>query len=55
MRNNNEVPPAPISSRSYSGKFIVRVPPEILGELAMKAAEEGVSLNRLVSAKLSGL
>jgi predicted HicB family RNase H-like nuclease len=55
MRNNNEPPPAPISGRSYSGKFVVRVPPEVHRELAMKAAEEGVSLNRLVSARLSGL
>jgi len=54
MRKNNETPPAPISSRSFSGKFVVRVPPEVHRELAMKAAEEGVSLNRLVSAKLSG-
>jgi predicted HicB family RNase H-like nuclease len=55
MRNNGETPPAPISSRSYSGKFLVRVPPEVHRELAMKAAEEGVSLNRLVSAKLSNI
>jgi len=54
MQKNNETPPAPISSRSFSGKFVVRVPPEVHRELAMKAAEEGVSLNRLVSAKLSG-
>ena len=54
MQKNNETPPAPISSRSFSGRFIVRVPPEVHRELAMKAAEEGVSLNRLVSAKLSG-
>ena len=53
MRNNGETPPAPISSRPYSGKFLVRVPPEVHRELARKAAEEGVSLNRLVSAKLS--
>lgn len=55
IRNNNEEPPAPISSRPFSGKFVVRVPPEVHRELAMKAAEEGVSLNRLVSAKLSSL
>jgi len=55
MRNSNETPPPPISSRSYSGKFVVRVPPEVHRELAMKAAEEGISLNRLVSAKLSSL
>ena len=55
MRNNKESPPTPISSRSYSGKFVVRVPPQVHRELATKAAEEGVSLNRLVSAKLSNL
>jgi predicted HicB family RNase H-like nuclease len=53
MKINGESPPLPLSSRSYSGKFIVRIPPEVHRELAMKAAEEGISLNRLVSAKLS--
>ncbi len=45
--------PDPISSRSYSGKFMVRVPPEVHRMLAIKAAESGVSINRLVSSKLS--
>ena len=53
MRNNNETPPSPLSSRSYSGKFVVRVPPEVHRELALKAAEAGISLNRLISSKLS--
>ena len=53
MQNNNETPPSPISGRSYSGKFVVRIPPEVHRELALKAAEEGISLNRLVSSKLS--
>jgi hypothetical protein len=53
MRNNNETPPPPLSSRSYSGKFVVRVPPEVHRELALKAAEAGISLNRLISSKLS--
>jgi len=53
MRNNGEDPPAPMSGRSFSGKFIVRVPPEVHRELAIKAAEEGISLNRLVNAKLN--
>jgi predicted HicB family RNase H-like nuclease len=55
MQNNNETPPSPLSSRSYSGKFVVRVPPEVHRELALKAAEEGISLNRLISSKLSNL
>jgi predicted HicB family RNase H-like nuclease len=54
MQQNGETPPIPLAGRSFSGKFVVRVPPEIHRALAIKAAEEGVSLNRLVSAKLSG-
>jgi predicted HicB family RNase H-like nuclease len=53
MRNNGEEIPVPLAGRSFSGRFLVRVPPHVHRELAMKAAEEGVSLNRLVSAKLS--
>ena len=50
---NNETPPEPLAERTYSGRFVVRVPPETHRELALKAAEEGVSLNRLVSARLA--
>lgn len=53
MENNGESPPTPISGRSYSGKFVVRIPPQVHRALAIKAAEEGISLNRLVSAKLT--
>jgi predicted HicB family RNase H-like nuclease len=45
--------PEPISIRNYSGKFMVRVPPETHRNLAVQAAESGVSLNRLVSSKLN--
>lgn len=53
MESNDETPPAPFADRTYSGRFVVRVPPETHRALAIKAAEEGVSLNRLVSARLS--
>ncbi|MFK5951975.1 MAG: toxin-antitoxin system HicB family antitoxin [Desulfobacterium sp.] len=53
MRVNNEKVPEPIAVKNYSGKFMVRVPPEIHRTLAIKAAEAGVSLNRLASSKLS--
>jgi predicted HicB family RNase H-like nuclease len=53
MKADGEHVPEPISSRQYSGKFMVRVPPEVHRKLAVEAAEEDVSLNRLVSAKLS--
>ena len=45
--------PDPIASKNYSGKFIVRVPPDVHRHLALEAAESGVSINRIVSAKLS--
>ena len=44
--------PNPISAINYSGKFMVRVPPETHRLLAMQAAESGVSLNRLVASKI---
>ena len=53
MQSNDEHPPEPMADRSYSGKFMVRVPPETHRALAIRAAEEGVSLNRLVSARLA--
>ncbi len=53
MQANGESVPEPLSSRKYSGKFMVRVPPEVHRKLAREAAEADISLNRLVSAKLS--
>ncbi|MDE2180681.1 MAG: toxin-antitoxin system HicB family antitoxin [candidate division NC10 bacterium] len=53
MHKKGEDIPKPISSRHFSGKFMVRVPPQVHQKLAIQAAEFGVSLNRLASAKLS--
>lgn len=53
MEKSGENAPEPISLKSYSGKFMVRVPPETHRMLAVQAAESGVSLNRLISSKLS--
>lgn len=53
LKRNKEPVPEPVSARPYSGKFMVRVPPEVHRMLAIKAAESGVSLNRFVSSKLS--
>jgi predicted HicB family RNase H-like nuclease len=52
MTGNNELIPEPIADRHFSGKFQVRIPPEQHRMLAVRAAEEGVSLNRYISAKL---
>jgi predicted HicB family RNase H-like nuclease len=53
MLENAEEVPEPIALRHFSGKFMVRVPPDVHRQLAIQAAEAGVSLNRLASAKLS--
>jgi len=45
--------PKPLSNKKYSDKFSVRIPPEVHRHLTIQAAEEGVSLNRLISAKLT--
>lgn len=55
MKSNGETPPTPISSRKFSGKFMVRVPPDVHRELTIKAAEDRISLNRLINAKLNCL
>lgn len=46
--------PTPIADQQFSGKFLVRVPPELHRRLALEAAEAKVSLNRLASLKLAG-
>jgi len=53
MEANGEPVPEPLAGKRYSGKFMVRAPPEVHRRLATEAAEEGVSLNRLASSKLS--
>lgn len=53
MEANGEPIPAPLALKHYSGEFRVRIPPAVHRSLAMQAAEQGVSLNRLASAKLS--
>ncbi len=53
LKTNDEPVPEPIATRRYSGKFMVRVPPELHRRLTLEAAEAGISLNRLASAKLN--
>jgi len=52
LQANGEPIPEPLASKKYSGRFMVRVPPELHRQLALEAAESGVSLNRLASDKL---
>lgn len=53
LEAHGESVPAPMALREYSGRFMVRIPPEVHRALAMEAADANTSLNRLVSSKLS--
>ena len=53
MQENHERIPEPISTQRFSGKFMVRIPPDIHRKLALEASEAQISLNRYVSAKLA--
>ncbi|MEV1017947.1 toxin-antitoxin system HicB family antitoxin [Micromonospora sp. NPDC049801] len=53
MEEQGEPVPQPFAERSYSGKFNLRVGESLHPELAIHAAEDGMSLNQYVLRKLS--
>lgn len=53
MKKNKEEIPEPLSTKNYSGKFVIRISPDKHRDLSIKALEQGVSLNHYVSTKLS--
>ncbi|WDZ86701.1 type II toxin-antitoxin system HicB family antitoxin [Micromonospora cathayae] len=53
MAQQGEEVPVPFAERSYSGKFNVRVGESLHRELAIHAAEDGLSLNQYVVRKLA--
>jgi predicted HicB family RNase H-like nuclease len=53
LQTYGEHVPEPLAEKHYSGEFRVRIPPALHRSLAMQAVEQGVSLNRLASAKLA--
>ena len=53
LQASGEPVPVALAEKSYSGEFRVRIPPLLHRNLALMAAEQGVSLNRLASAKLA--
>ncbi len=53
LEESGDPVPEPLYDRRYSGVFKVRIPPETHRRLVLEASEQNVSLNRLVSAKLS--
>ena len=53
MKASGEPVPEALSEKKYSGRFMVRIPSAVHRTLATEAAEQGLSINRLVSAKLA--
>jgi len=53
LEKSREPVPEPIAIKKYSGKFMVRIPPDLHRRLVLEAAESGVSLNRIASDKLN--
>lgn len=53
MSKGGEQIPLPYAEQSFSGNIRLRVPPEQHRELALRAAEAGVSLNRYLCSMLS--
>ncbi|MFZ2097518.1 MAG: toxin-antitoxin system HicB family antitoxin [Anaerolineales bacterium] len=52
LQAGGEPVPEPLALKKFSGHFMVRVPPDLHRQLALEAAESGISLNRLASDKL---
>lgn len=52
LHENKEPVPRPLTERRHSGKILLRTTPEMHRELAIQAAEAGVSLNRLINSHL---
>jgi predicted HicB family RNase H-like nuclease len=53
MKANNEPVPESLSTRDYSGNLSIRIPKDLHRNIAIQAAEANISINRLISYKLS--
>jgi predicted HicB family RNase H-like nuclease len=53
LEASGEPVPEALTDKDYSGKFMVRIPPEEHRRLAVDAAEQHVSLNRLAASRLA--
>jgi predicted HicB family RNase H-like nuclease len=53
MEASGDPIPQPLADKHYSGEFRVRIPPTVHRSPALQAAEQGISLNRLASSRLS--
>ncbi len=52
MNEENETAPEPFGLKRFKGNLTLRVPPEMHRELAIRSAEEGVSVNQFILSRL---
>jgi predicted RNase H-like HicB family nuclease len=52
LKEDKKQIPEPLGLLKYKGKLTLRVPPEVHKELAIKSAEEGVSINQYILSRL---
>ena len=52
LREDKKDVPEPLGLKKYNGKLTLRVPPEVHRKLAVKSAEEGVSINQYIISRL---
>lgn len=48
MKEEGEQIPEPFGLKKYKGNLTLRVPPEVHKNIAIKSAEEGVSINKYI-------
>jgi len=54
MKEEKEILPEPIGAKKFSGKYALRLPKDVHREAALKAAEQGISLNQYFLTKICG-
>ena len=52
MKEDGEDVPEPITLRVYNGHLRLRVPKKVHKKIAMKSAEEGISVNQYILARI---
>lgn len=53
MAESGEVPPMALADRNFSGRFLVRITPDLHRRLTLEATEQHVSLNHLAAQRLA--
>jgi predicted RNase H-like HicB family nuclease len=53
MQEEGEAVPKPLGLKKFKGHLTLRIPPEKHRDLAIRCAEEGVSLNRFILSRLA--